>query len=142
MRVLKIRSWKDFGWFCLDQVGHAAIVDLAVIWFASDWLDVIQAGAVILTIREGEQGRRTVKEWRKARDAVASNLPIQWDNRFATPLTDLMDPTSTRRQHQREEPQLIDLLEELHLVDRLADIVFGTLLAAGFFQVCRALGWL
>lgn len=130
MRILKIRSWLDFGEFCLDQVGHAAIVDLAVIWFARDWRDVVQAGAVILTIREGEQGRRTVKEWRKARAEWAEGE----DARVRVEDGRVVEILAVK-------PDALKLLEDLHLADRVADVFFGTLLAAGFFQVCRALGW-
>jgi hypothetical protein len=142
MRVLEIRSPADFGWWCLDQVGHAAIVDLAVIWFAGDWLDVLQAGAVILTIREGEQARDAVRDWHKAREAVESNLPISWDNRFATVIEELAGDGSIQVDgYLSEAPEFCDLLVELHLADRVLDIAVGTWLAVGAFQVARVLGW-
>lgn len=120
MRIMKIRTWKHFGKFCGDQAAHAAIVDGAVIWFAGTWLDVLIAGAVILTVREVEQGRRTVKEWRRTRTI--------W-----TELGDMPEATY---------PGWTDLLRDLHLPDRFADVIFGTGLAVGAFEAVRAFGWL
>ncbi len=119
MRITQIRSPADFGWWCLDQVGHGAIVLAAVSWFATSVGDVAIAGAVILTIREGEQGRRTVKEWRQQRQGALS-----WNDR---------KPVGVARQ---EIPTLPDLARGLHLPDRFGDIAGGVAVSTAAF-----VGW-
>lgn len=111
MRITQIRSFKDFGWYGVDQIAHAAIVLAPTVWLARSPGDVAIAGAIILTIREVEQGRRTVKEWREVRrlggviDADAIAIEVDW----------------------------LDLLVDLHLPDRILDIAWGALLASGAF---------
>ncbi len=88
MRILKIRSWKDFGWFVLDQVGHGALGLAPVAPFARSWLDVVWAAAIILTVREIEQAKDTLAAWWYSRgsgwpdfDGLAEDLHLP--DRFA-----------------------------------------------------------
>ncbi len=109
MRITQIKSPADFGWWCLDQAGHGAIVLAAVSWFATSVGDVAIAGAVILTIREAEQGRDTVDDWRDARECM---LPTHSDF-----------------------PTVLNLLRALHLPDRFGDVAGGVGVSAGLFAI-------
>jgi hypothetical protein len=108
MRITKIRSWKDFGEYCLDQIAHAAITLATMGWFASTPREITAGAAIMLTIREIEQARETVEEWWAAKklyhhDTDGLRFRVLWR----------------------------DLLVDLHLPDRIGDVVFGTLLARG-----------
>ncbi len=113
MRVTQIRTPADLGWFTLDQVAHGAIGYLPVFWFVEDLGQVSAAAATILLIREGEQGRRTVKEWLKRRAKV------------------------TKVKHTWRA-----LLRDLHFPDRASDVGGGVLFAMVYDTSARLLGWL
>jgi len=106
VRILKIRSWKHFGLWCLDQGLHGAIVlaaTLPAIWMP-DWRGILLGGSLVLLVREFEQARDTIEAWiqrRKARETA--------------------------------KPTVVELLQNLHLPDRVGDIVFGTLIAVGLW---------
>ena len=102
MRITQIRSPADFGWWCIDQLAHGLIVLAATGWMAAGVGDIAIASVVILTIREGEQGREAVEEWLEARKLG-------------------------------DDASVVDLLDALHLPDRVSDIAGGTVVAlAGF----------
>ena len=65
MRISQIRSLRDAGWWCVDQDAHAAIVLAALGWIAKSGSDVMWGGGIILLVREIEQARETVEEWRE-----------------------------------------------------------------------------
>ena len=110
MRILKIRSLKDFGAWTLDQALHALIGLASCGWFAQTATQTLGGTAIILTIREIEQGRETVEEYLdRKRD---------WE-----------DPGWT----------LWELLLDLHLPDRIMDVTAGALLAAGAWIAIRQL---
>ncbi len=115
MRVTQIRKPADLGWFTLDQVAHGVIGYLPVFWFVEDLGQVAAAAATIMVIREGEQGRRTVKEW------LAARKP-------------LFDPD--------DAPSFARLLRDLHLPDRVSDIAGGVIFAMLYDTTARLLGWL
>ncbi len=117
MRVTQIRTPTDLGWFTLDQVLHGVIGYLPVFWFVDDLGQVAAAAATIMLIREGEQGRRTVKEWRNTRRLSGQKFngePLTWRDKIIS----------------------------LHLPDRVSDVVGGVLFAMAYDTTARLLGWL
>ena len=113
MRITQIRTRTDAGWWVIDQLAHGLIGYVPVSWYVSSIRDAAITSAVILAVREVEQGRETWKEWRTAR-------------KWFTPMPD---------NDAGDWPTVWNLITALHLPDRFGDIICGALFSVLFYVI-------
>lgn len=105
MRITQIQTLKDAAEWLGDQALHALIALAPVAPFATQLWQVASAGVTILTIREIEQARDAVREWRLAQKVFTDEDPPHlW-------------------------PSFADLVRALHMSDRFGDVIAGTILS-------------